>query len=88
MLEALVRLPEKLKIVIYLHYTEGYKSSEIAKMLSISVQAVKKRMQRGRKPGIMHFDAGLYFLSAWQGTDRGRNASDHRFLCEKGLCIG
>lgn len=48
-LEALVRLPEKLKIVIYLHYIEGYKSSEIAKMLGISVQAVKKRMQRGRE---------------------------------------
>lgn len=48
-LEALVRLPEKLKIVIYLYYIEGYKSAEIAKMLGISVQAVKKRMQRGRE---------------------------------------
>ena len=48
-LEALVRLPDKLKIVIYLHYIEGYKSAEIAQMLGISVQAVKKRMQRGRE---------------------------------------
>ena len=48
-LEALVRLPDKLKIVIYLHYVEGYKSAEIAQMLGISVQAVKKRMQRGRE---------------------------------------
>lgn len=48
-LEALVRLPDKLKIVIYLHYIEGYKCSEIARMLGISVQAVKKRMQRGRE---------------------------------------
>ena len=48
-LEALVRLPDKLKIVIYLHYIEGYKSAEIARMLGISVQAVKKRMQRGRE---------------------------------------
>jgi RNA polymerase sigma-70 factor (ECF subfamily) len=48
-LEALVRLPDKLKIVIYLHYIEGYKSTEIAQMLGISVQAVKKRMQRGRE---------------------------------------
>ena len=48
-LEALVRLPDKMKIVIYLHYIEGYKSSEIAQMLGISVQAVKKRLQRGRE---------------------------------------
>ena len=48
-LEALVRLPDKLKIVIYLHYIEGYKSAEIAQMLGISVQAVKKRLQRGRE---------------------------------------
>lgn len=48
-LEALVRLPDKLKIVIYLHYIEGYKSAEIAQMLGISDQAVKKRMQRGRE---------------------------------------
>ena len=48
-LEALVRLPDKLKIVIYLHYIEGYKSAEISQMLGISVQAVKKRMQRGRE---------------------------------------
>ena len=48
-LEALVRLPDKMKIVIYLHYIEGYKSQEIAKMLGISVQAVKKRLQRGRE---------------------------------------
>ncbi|MCM1540801.1 MAG: RNA polymerase sigma factor [Blautia sp.] len=48
-LEALVRLPDKLKIVIYLHYIEGYQCSEIAEMLGISAQAVKKRMQRGRE---------------------------------------
>lgn len=35
--EALVRLLDKLKIVIYLHYIEGYKSAEIAQMLGISV---------------------------------------------------
>lgn len=45
---SLIRLPDKLKTVIYLHYIEGYKSAEIAKMLGISVAAVKKRMQRGR----------------------------------------
>ncbi len=48
-LEALVRLPDKTKIVTYLHYIEGYKISEIAPMLGISAQAVKKRLQRGRE---------------------------------------
>ncbi len=45
----LMKLPEKLKAVIFLHYIEGYKSEEIARMLDITVNAVKKRMQRGRK---------------------------------------
>lgn len=48
-LEALLRLPDRMKLVIYLHYIEGYTSAEIAQMLGISVQAVKKRMQRGRE---------------------------------------
>ena len=48
-LTELLRLPHKLKTVIYLHYIEGYKNSEIADMLGISVDAVKKRMQRGRE---------------------------------------
>ena len=45
----LMKLPDKLKTVIYLHYIEGYKTDEIAGMLGITVNAVKKRMQRGRK---------------------------------------
>lgn len=45
----LMKLPEKLKEVIFLHYIEGYKTEEIAQMLDITVNAVKKRMQRGRK---------------------------------------
>lgn len=48
-LAALMKLPDKLKTVIYLHYIEGYKTEEIAGMLGITVNAVKKRMQRGRK---------------------------------------
>lgn len=48
-LRSLIRLPDKLKSVIYLHYIEGYKSTEIAYMLGISTAAVKKRMQRGRE---------------------------------------
>lgn len=48
-LAALMKLPDKLKTVIYLHYIEGYKTEEIAEMLGITVNAVKKRLQRGRK---------------------------------------
>lgn len=48
-LEELLRLPYKLKTVIYLHYIEGYQVKEIASMLNISQAAVKKRLQRGRE---------------------------------------
>ena len=48
-LEELIRLPYKLKTVIYLHYIEGYQIKEIACMLCISENAVKKRLQRGRQ---------------------------------------
>lgn len=48
-LEELIRLPNKLKIVVYLHYIEGYQIKEIASMLNISASAVKKRLQRGRE---------------------------------------
>ena len=47
-LTALVQLPESLKSVVYLHYIEGYKLTEITKLLGISLSAVKKRLQRGR----------------------------------------
>lgn len=48
-LAELMNLPDTLKSVIYLHYMEGYKVEEIARMLGISPNAVKKRMQRGRE---------------------------------------
>lgn len=48
-LEELLALPYKLKIVVYLHYIEGYQINEIASMLNISASAVKKRLQRGRE---------------------------------------
>ena len=48
-LAELMNLPEQLKTVIYLHYIEGYKAAEIAGMLGITLNAVKKRLQRGRE---------------------------------------
>lgn len=44
----LVSLEEKYRIIIHLHYVEGYKTDEISAMLGISSAAVRKRLQRGR----------------------------------------
>lgn len=44
----LMDLPAGQRAVIYLYYVEGYQVKEIAGLLGISPQAVKKRMQRGR----------------------------------------
>ena len=49
LLETLMKLPHKQKTVLVLHYVEGYKIEEIAKILNITAAAVKKRLQRGRE---------------------------------------
>lgn len=49
LIEYLMRLPNKHKIVLLLYYVEGYKVDEIAKILGITTSAVKKRLQRGRE---------------------------------------
>lgn len=49
LLEALMKLPHRQKVVLLLHYVEGYKVEEIANLLSITVSAAKKRLQRGRE---------------------------------------
>ena len=41
-------LPAKYKSVIYLYYIEGYKTKEIADILSVTPSAVRKRLQYGR----------------------------------------
>ncbi len=48
-LAELAALPLPVKAAVYLHYIEGYKTAEAAQILGISVNAVKKRLQRGRK---------------------------------------
>lgn len=42
------KLDEKYRVVIYLHYYEGYKVKEIAKILRIPSPTVKTRLTRGR----------------------------------------
>lgn len=48
-LEDLMSIPYKFKIVMILHYVEGYKVAEIAKIIGKTPSAVKMRLQKGRK---------------------------------------
>lgn len=47
--ELIMSLPAKHKIVLTLYYVEGYKSKEIAEIIGISEEAVRKRLQKGRE---------------------------------------
>ncbi|WP_313893603.1 RNA polymerase sigma factor [Psychrobacillus sp.] len=49
LLDNLMKLSNKHKIVLLLYYVEGYKVDEIAKILNITTSAIKKRLQRGRE---------------------------------------
>lgn len=46
--DAIMSLPSKYKIVMDLHYIEGYTASEISEIMGINADAVRKRMQTGR----------------------------------------
>lgn len=48
-LEALMTIPEKFRIVMILYYVEEYRIAEIADMIHKSSSAVKMRLQKGRK---------------------------------------
>lgn len=48
-LEALMALPEKFRMVLILYYVEGYPINDIAKMIRRTPSAVKMRLQKGRK---------------------------------------
>lgn len=42
------KLPEKYRIVVYMHYYEGYKVEEIAKILNSTTGTVKSQLSRSR----------------------------------------
>jgi RNA polymerase sigma-70 factor (ECF subfamily) len=46
--EALKKLPEDYRVTIHLHYFEGYKVKEIARIMKVSQSAVTMRLTRGR----------------------------------------
>lgn len=47
-LEAVLALPEKYRIVIYLHYYEGYTAPEIGKLLKKNTNTVYTLLNRGK----------------------------------------
>lgn len=47
-LEAVLSLPEKYRIVIYLHYYEGYSAPEIGKLTGKNVNTVYTLLNRGK----------------------------------------
>ncbi len=48
-IEEVMKLPDKLREVIYLYYYEEYNSREIAEILGENVSTVRTRLSRGRK---------------------------------------
>ena len=47
--ELIMNLPSKYKVVMTLYYVEGYKSKEIADIIEINEDTVRKRLQKGRE---------------------------------------
>lgn len=45
--EALLKLPERSRVCLVLHFVDGFKHREIAKMFGISEDAVRMRVERG-----------------------------------------
>lgn len=48
-LDALMTLPERFRMVLVLYYVEGYRVEDIARMIGRTASAVKMRLQKGRK---------------------------------------
>ena len=46
---AVMALPSKYRVVIYLHYYEGYSTEEISKLLRIPSATVRTQLKRGRE---------------------------------------
>lgn len=45
---AVMSLPKKYRVVIYLHYYEGYRTEEISEFLGIPATTVRTQLKRGR----------------------------------------
>ena len=49
LMETLLRLPPKFRIVLYLHFYEGYKLSEIASLLKLNLNTVKTQLRAAKR---------------------------------------
>lgn len=49
LLDALMTLPGKFRAVLVLHYVEGYRVEEVARIIGRTPSAVKMRLQKGRR---------------------------------------
>lgn len=49
LLEQAADLPEKQRTALHLYYYEGYSAREIARLLGVTVPAIKMRLKRGRE---------------------------------------
>lgn len=56
LMRALLRLRKQAKEVLILYFIEGYRNREIATILGISENAVKKRLERAKKELIQEYD--------------------------------
>lgn len=48
-IDALLTVPDKFRMVLVLHYVEGYSVNEISKVIGKTASAVKMRLQKGRR---------------------------------------
>ena len=48
-LEALMTLPDKFRVVLVLYYVEGYSVAEISRIIGRTESAVKMRLKKGRR---------------------------------------
>ena len=48
LVEAVLSLPDKYRIIVHLYYYEGYKTREIAEILKLSENTVKTRLRQSR----------------------------------------
>ena len=49
LIDAVLSLPQKYRLVVHLYYYEDYSVREIAAVLTLSESAVKNRLLRGRQ---------------------------------------
>lgn len=61
-MEEILLLPPKYRVIIYMHYYQGYTAQEIADIMNMSLSAVLSRLSRGRKKlKVILTEGGFYY---------------------------